>query len=60
MNLKLTPKGQCVFKEGNREKYGDKELPREDFQVEKLYMLMYTDNEMVLCVSSIGGLLECM
>ena len=60
MNLKLTPKGQCVFKERNREKYGDKELPREDFQVEKLYMLMYTDNEMVLCVSSIGGLLECM
>ena len=49
-----------MFKERNREKYGDKELPREDFQVEKLYMLMYTDNEMVLCVSSIGGLLECM
>ena len=49
-----------MFKERNREKYGDKELPREGFQVEKLYMLVYIDNEMVLCVSSIGGLLGCM
>ena len=49
-----------MFKERNREKCGNKELPRERFQVEKLYMLMYIDNEMVLCVSSIGGLLKCM